>query len=144
MAKLSLDEIQSVLSSTLTPQDAKTVLVKLEQVVKELEEEKDENKLPKQKNQYSIIVFDQNGQIPKEAELVGAVVQLPLSEDVGTLLGKISDAAKEQSEQSKKKAAIGNLAEACEVLKGKYQKSLNFKIKTKELVRVLISDSKFV
>lgn len=98
--------------------------------------------LPKVKYEYVIILDDKNGYL-KDKEIAGWVVQQEENADAGLIIGRITDAVKDQNETAKrKKNAITTLTEAFESLKAKWLKSKNIKIKTKDLTRVIISDGK--
>jgi len=76
---------------------------------------------------------------------MGWVVQQREGEDAGTVLTRLCDAAKDQNEGAKrKKSALTTMIQVFEGIKGKFLKSRKLRVKTKEAVRVLVTDGKIV
>ncbi|NBQ47976.1 MAG: hypothetical protein EBU33_05925 [Sphingobacteriia bacterium] len=143
--KLSLEEIQGALAEAKVPTEQQTMVIDhLQEVIKELEAEKIATKLPSQKNEFGVIIFDKNG-VLKGQDFVAAVYTIPQGEDHDNVLRKISEAARDQNEAAKrKKHTIESMGEACESVKRKFIKQKNVNIKSKAPVRVLVSDNKLV
>ncbi len=142
MKNIPIEELEQILQETLNdaPKVAE-ILKKIEVVAEELKAEKAETKLPKSKFQYSIIAFN----VPEGVELTGLVVKLGENEDVNTILGKISNAARNQNESKKKKKnLITTIGEAAQGVKRKWLKAENINILTKHTIQIIKSDNKLV
>ncbi len=116
-------------------------------LTKAVEEEKDERaaaKGPKAKWEHVIVLNDPDGTLIK-GEVMGWVVQQKDGADAGAILAKLSDAAKAQNETAKrKKTLITSFTDLFGVLKSKFLKEKELRIKTKEAVRVLVVNNKLV
>ena len=98
---------------------------------------------PKQKNEYLIILHDPNNEIAGK-EFSGWVVQNKSGDDQGLVLSHVRSASVDNNEaQKRKKRPITNFIEAFSSIKRKFLKDRNILIKTKNAVRVLITDGKF-
>ena len=140
--KIDIDEVEGVLLKKKIEQSKITEIVKeLNEIVEELKNDPKE----KIKWEHVIVLHDKDG-ILKDKEIAGWVVQKHEDADAGLVLSKISDAAKNQNEQSKrKKNVITNMVELFESLKPKFVvKDKGIRIKTKELTRVIVSNGKLV
>ena len=134
--KLSIEEIEPILSQKLAPETVTEITRELQAVAEELKQEKQDNKEPKAKNQFCIISL--NGE-------TAYVLQMPEAEDQATLLQKISTAARDFNETKKgKKQPVLSMSDAIESLKRKFTKSNGFHIKTKEPIFIIKSDNKLV
>jgi hypothetical protein len=130
MNKISLEEVEATLNrQKIEPAKVTAIIKDLNQIIEELQNEKD--KTPKEKWEYVIILND------KES---GWVVQQKEGEDAGIILSKLNDAARDQNEAaSKKKSMLNSITDIFDGIKSKYLKSKNIRIKTKELVRVIVT-----
>lgn len=123
---------------------------KVQEIIRDLtkaaEEEKEDNKAnagPKAKWEHIIIISDPEGKI--KDDFTGWVVVQQDGQDAGLVISKLTNAAKEQNEASKrKKNLIQNHADLFESLKAKFLKEKGLKIKTKEPVRVLTVNNKSI
>lgn len=142
MSKISIEEIQGVLEERKVP-NASQIIKDLEQIIAELQAEKEANKEDKPKYEYIVVLNDPSGKLAAEKmdEVVTAfVVQQEEGEDAALVLSKISDAAKEQNETAKtKKSRLQNMRDIFDGLKSKYLKEKKVRIKTKEPVRVVLT-----
>ena len=142
MSKIALEEVQGVLEERKVP-NASQIIKDLEQIIAELQAEKEANKEEKPKYEYIVVLNDPSGKLAAEKmdEVVTAfVVQQEEGEDAALVLSKISDAAKEQNEGAKtKKSRLQNMRDIFDGLKSKYLKEKKVKIKTKEPVRVVLT-----
>lgn len=160
--KISIDEVEAVLlQKKIEPAKVAEIIRELEGIVeevaaedaKETGSEVEEDGLPadvgadatpKEKMEYLIVVNDPDN-VLDGAELMGWVVQQKADEDAGTVLARLCDAAKDQNEGAKrKKSALTDMIQVFEGLKGKFLKSRKLRVKTKEAVRVLVTDGKIV
>jgi len=143
MSKISIEDVQQALNDAgVEKEKQQNILEHLVQVVKEEKEERENSSLPKQKNEFGVILYapDLVGK-----EYMASIYQIPQGGDHGLVLSKISDAAREQNVTAKrKKYSFIDLAGAIFGLKRKFLKDRNVSTKTKEPVRVLISDNKLI
>jgi hypothetical protein len=141
MSKVSLEEVESkMLELKIDPTKVQQVVTELEKVVEEIAEERKAEAGPKQKWDYVIVLNDKDG-ILKDKEIAGWVVQKPEEDDAGLVLSKLSDSAKVQNENTKKKAnKITDLVSLFEHIKPKFTKENKVRVKTKELTRVIITN----
>lgn len=141
MSKISIEEVEEALFK----QNIDSAIVT--KVIKELGEIAEEKKaerpaLPKQKNEFLIVLSDPENALAGK-DFAGWVVQIPVGDDPGLVLGKIRDAAKEtDAAKKRKKSVISTMGEAFLGIKRKFIKSKNVHIKTKIPVRVLVTDNK--
>lgn len=142
MSKLSIEEIQNILvQNKIEAPKIKCIITDLEKVAAELKEERENNKLPKSKWEHLVILNDLNNVLPEniKEQISAYVVQQQDGEDSVTILSKISDAAQNQNQTSKRrKTLLTNLSDAFLRLKTKFLKEKNLKIKTKEPVQILV------
>jgi hypothetical protein len=143
MSKIDIEEVESVLLQHKVP-DANAIIEDLQKILEELQAEKEANAEDKPRYEHIVVLNDPNGvlkAIKVEDEVTAYVVQQEEGEDAGTILSKISDAAKTQNEHTKtKKTRLQNMREIFDGLKSKYLKEKKVKIKTKEPVRILLSN----
>lgn len=141
--KVNIEDVEQILLEKKVDQPKVSSIVKeLEQMVQEEKEERQANAGPKLKWEYVIILHDKEG-ILKDKEIAGWVVQQKDGQDANLLLGKLTDAAKDQNEAAKrKKSRIENLEDLFDGLKSKFLKEKGVRIKTKDLTRVIIADGK--
>jgi hypothetical protein len=116
-------------------------------VVREINEVIEEEKnsrvaVPKQKNEFLIVLSDPQNELQGK-DFTGWVVQMKQGDDAGLVLDKIKAAAHDTNAAKKrKKNMITTLADAFYGIKRAFLKPKNVLIKTKEPVRVLITDGK--
>ena len=142
--KIDIENIEAILlEKKIDKIKVQEILKELEQVAEEEKEERQANKDPKGKWENIIILNDKEGYL-KDKEIAGWVAQYKEGEDSGVLLSKLVDAAKNQNEAAKrKKSVISDFIGLFESLKPKWLKEKGVRIKTKELVRCIITDGKF-
>lgn len=159
--KINIDEVESVLlEKKIDPIKVNEIIRALEEIVKEVAVETSKENdvdsdglpidvgrenLPKTKMEYVIILADKEGYL-KDKEIAGWIVQQEEGADAGLILSKLADAAKTQNTSGKRKKSkgiISNYIELFESLKPKFTKDKKVKIKTKDLIRVIITDGKF-
>lgn len=142
--KLSLEEIQRVISSKIKDAEIeKAILQDLQKIVEEKQEEKESVKTPKAKNEYAVVVLDEKGDL-KDKLSTAYVIQYKSGDDVALSLSKITKAAKEQNSKMKKfiKNPLESMVDVFSNLKRKYLKPENVLIKTQEPVRILFTNNK--
>jgi hypothetical protein len=139
--KVAIEEIESVLLQHKV-KDTQTIIADLQKIIEELAADKDTT--PKPKYEHIIVLHDPENKL-KGQEWTGWVVQQENEQDAGTILSKITDASRTSNENAtKKKFVIKDMVDAFKYLKPKWVKEKKLKLKTKEEVRVLISDGKLV
>lgn len=143
MSKISIEDVTAALQETKIPKESQgQILNRLQQIIAEEQAIKEENKLPKQKNEFGVILFDPEGLVAGK-EFTAAVYQIPQGDDHSLVLGKIAQAAGEQNAAAKrKKFQFDTLGSAIQGIKRKFIKEKNVNLKTKNPVTVLISNNK--
>lgn len=149
MAKIEIEEVESVLLQHKV-ESTPAIIEDLQKILEELQAEKEANAEEKPKYEFVVILNDPNGTLKGKKEdlendLSAYVVQQEEGENANLIFGKIADAAKAQNETAKtKKTRLQNMRDIFEGLKSKFVKEKKLKIKTKEAVRVLVSDGKMI
>ena len=143
--KIDIEEVESaLLEKKFDPVKVSEVIKTLEKVAEEIKADNKANAMPKQNWEHIIILNDKDGLL-KNKEMSGWVVQQEAEADAGLVLSKLIDAAKTQNEAAKrKKNVIKDFVALFESLKPKFAKEKKVRVKTKELVRVLLTDGEFV
>lgn len=140
--KLSIEDIQIALQEAKIDQNQQSKVLNYLNAV--LKEEKDNTKPLKQKNEFGIIIYDVENQL-KGKEFTASVYTIKQNEDHGLVLGKISEAARGQNESAKNKNnIISTIGSACQNLKRVFIKEQGVNIKTKNTVRVIISNNQLI
>jgi hypothetical protein len=141
MSKISIEEVESVLrQQNVDAKIVNTVIGHLNEVIQE--EKENRTTVPKQKNEFLIILSDPNKELVGK-DYVGYVVQMKQGDDAGLVLDKIKAAAHDTNAAKKrKKSMLTTMADAFHGIKRAFLKPKNILIKTKEPVRVLITDGK--
>ena len=141
MSKVALEEVESVLLQHKV-QDTSSIISDLLKIVEELKADRDAD--PKPKWEHVIVLHDPDKKLAGQ-EFTGWVVQIEEGQDAGTILSKIGDSVKTANDSAKKKKlVIKTLSDAFKYLKPKFIKEKKIKLKTKEEVRVLLSDGELV
>jgi hypothetical protein len=163
MNKVAIEEVESVLlEQKIDPKKVSEIIRALEEIAEEISDASKESEsgsglesdglpadpgddsTPKEKSEYLIVLNDPDN-VLDGAELMGWVVQQKEGHDAGTVLKRLSDAAKDQNEGAKrKKSSLTSMIQLFEGIKSKFLKSHGIKVKTKEAVRVLVTDGKIV
>ena len=102
----------------------------------------DEEKPPRKKKQFNIIVSDPEGKIPSNIELVGWVTQMDEDEPIESALTKIHQAVYDFNAVNTKKDSYTTVGDACMHLKSKFFKNAGIAIKTKEPIFVQVTNNK--
>lgn len=141
--KISIDEVEAVLlEKKIDPIKVKEIIKDLTQAAEEEKEDRQSSTTPKQVWEYVIVLNDKDGLL-KDKEIAGWVVQQKEGQDARLVLSKLSDAAGDQNEASKrKKSLIKDLVGLFEGLKSKWTKEKGLRIKTKDLTRVIVTNGK--
>jgi hypothetical protein len=141
MSKVALEEVESVLLQHKV-QDTQGIISDLMKVIEELKADRDSD--PKPKWEHIIVLHDPDNKLAGQ-ELTGWVVQQEEGQDAGAILSKIADSVKTANDSAKKKKlVIKTLVDAFKYLKPKFVKEKKLKLKTKEEVRVLLSNGELV
>lgn len=143
--KVDLENVEAILlERKVEPVKVQEIIKDLTQAAAEEKEERQAEAGPKQKWEHIIVLNDPEGKLTSmKDDFMGWVVQQRDGQDSGLVLSKLTDAAKNQNESAKrKKNKITSLIELFEGLKAKFTKEKGVRIKTKELVRVLVVNGK--
>lgn len=139
--RISLDQIQETLTKfNIEPDKKVKVLTELQAIIKE----EKENKEPaiKIKNEFGVILYSDNPEVQK-MEFTASIYQIKLGDTHDNILERISAAIKESNENCKKKNnIIDSIGGAFQNLKRRFIKEKGINLKSKEVVRVLISNNK--
>jgi hypothetical protein len=142
MSKISIEEVEAALrAKNVEPQIVNSIIKELNDVI---EEEKDNRGgTPKQKNEFLIVINDPMGHISSlSTDFTGWVVTQKEGEDAGLVLDKIRQSAQDTNAVKKRKRnMITTFTEAMYGAKRFFLKSRNIAVKTKEPVRILITDN---
>jgi hypothetical protein len=143
MSKIDISKLPDILTEEgVDKNKQEKILEHIQEILKAEKEEKEENKTPKAKNEFGVVLF--------APELVGkeytaCIYQIKDGDDHSTVLKRISEACHDQNSSKKsKKKLIDSIGGAFQNLKRKWVKEKNINFKTKESVRVLITDNKLV
>jgi hypothetical protein len=139
---VSINEVIETLKKLKAPVD---LLIKAETELENIEQEKKEDKQaadPKAKNKFVTILLDPEKKLAGLGDFTSLVVQIPEDHDDALTINKIVQSVYDQNAASKRKTkAINTLGEAASAVKRKFLKTNDVLIKTKEPVRVLVSDN---
>lgn len=140
--KASIEQIEAtLLERKIDPPKVAEIIKDLEQALEEEKAERDANKVPKAKWEYTVVIDDPEKKLG--TEFTGWVVKQQEGMDSGLILGKLTDAAKTQNESSKrKKSLITSFGELFSAIKTKFLKEKGLKVCTKSEVRVLTINGK--
>lgn len=134
---LKIDEVIAELrdNNLLLPEKVAEAQKALQKLEEDKKEERSENKAPKTKNQF-VILLDSSA-------TTGHVVQIPDGEDPSTTIDRLKRAAKKQNTMMKKyiKSPLKTMGDALENLKRKYTKGEKVLIKTTSPVVALKHDN---
>lgn len=141
MSKISIEEVEvTLLKQKVDPKIVITIIKELTEVIEEAKEDRDTT--PKQKNEFLIVLSDPNNDLAGK-EFTGWVIQQKQGDDAGLALDKIKEAARATNEAKKrKKNMITTMADAFYATKRFFLKSKNIMVKTKEPIRVLVTDGR--
>jgi hypothetical protein len=142
MAKIEIDLVAEVLNDN--DLDQAMVAKIMRQLTRAAEKAADEaaaEREPQVKKQWIIVISDPEGQIPDE-DFVGWVLQIPENDPPAASVDRLIKAAHAFNATKRgAKYPAKNLAEACEVVGGKFLKENNVSVKTKLPVTVLKTDN---
>ena len=143
MTKLSLDDIQEAIKlANVTPDQQDKILQHLQQVAAEEKKEKEENKLPRQKKEFGVILIDELNEI-KTDNISALVYEIPDNVEHDSVIERLTKAIKEHNQTKKGlKTPVKSVSEAFNVIKPKIFKTQGLTRKTKEPVRCLKSNNK--
>lgn len=140
MQKISIEDLRAALDAAkIEPEKQQKVLEEIEELI---ESNKSHVTTQKLKNEFGVILY--------APELVGkeytaSIYTIKEGDDHSTVLKRISESAKDQNDSAKrKKNLIGTVGQAFQYLKRSFIKAKGVNLKTKETVRVLISDNNLI
>ncbi len=137
--------IEEVIESVkrIVPNIPSSALIAIENDLeaKEAEVKADKQNVPKVKNTLVTVLLDPQNQITNIQNITSLVIQIPEGQDAGQTLDRLYAAVYDQKAASKRKVKnINSVQDAAFLLKRRFSKNHNIHIKTKEPVRVLISN----
>ena len=140
--EIEQEKIDSIIEQIKSQQEAIDGLIELGDK-QELDKsvESDEEKSPRKKKQFNIIVSDPEGKIPQGVELTGWVTQMDEDEPIESALNKIYTAVYDYNATSKSKDKYATVGDACMNLKSKFFKNAGISIKTKEPIFVQVTNN---
>jgi hypothetical protein len=128
---IKLDELASLLDDIdLTPAVRKSILQQAEQLEEEKKQEREENKLPKSKNQF-VVVVKTHVEISDE-DIVAHVFQIPQEYDPNNLLGDLVSATTDHNLSQKRKKNVLEEFDDVTKIKRAFLKPKNIHVKTKD------------
>lgn len=134
---LPIEEVIETLKRVAKLDPKVLIAIESDLEVKEAEKKVDkESAGPKAKNAFVVVALDPEGHI--KGDITAFVTQIPENEDAGTVLDKLHKAAYEFNSSKKRGPNVVNLGEIGTV-KRKFLKKQGVHLKTREPVRVLIS-----
>jgi hypothetical protein len=141
MAKIDVNKVAEILKKNQLHPNL------LRQIVEEMniltQADSDEEKPPAVKKQFAVLVSDPNSLIPKDAEFVAWVAQIPESENIKTVETRLRTAAYEFNTTKKGRLhPVITVGEAFMHVAPKHFKEVDLSVKTKEPVLVLITNNK--
>lgn len=140
MSKISVEKLQDILTESQIPaQKQEEILHQIEEVIKAEKEEKEENKLPRQKSQLGVILIDENQEI-KTDNVAALIYEIGANESHDNVFDNLKKAAVEFNNTKKGlKSPVKSVTDVFLTIKPKILKGHSLKKKTKEIVRCLIS-----
>ena len=143
MSKISLETVAEILNEEGVDKNKQAKIIEhLQEILKAEKEEKDSEKLPRQKNELGVILLNDNDEI-KTDNISALVYEIPSSENHDSVLDKIKKATAEFNNTKKgQKHPVKSFSEAFQVVKPKQFKAQNMKKRTKSIVRCLITADK--
>lgn len=140
--EIEQEKIDSIIEQIKSQQEAIDGLVELgDKQEPDKSIESDEEKPPRKKKQFNIIVSDPEGKIPQDVELTGWVTQMDEDEPIESALNKIYAAVCDYNAMSKSKDKYTTVGDACMNLKSKFFKNAGISIKTKEPIFVQVTNN---
>lgn len=134
---LPIDEVVATLRDLKLPSETIIkVETELEAKEAEIKAEKQASAGPKAKNQFVVVALDPQGVI--KGDVTAFVVQMAETDDAGTVLERLHKSAYDYNLAKKRGKSVTNLGEIGAV-KRKFTKEHGVHLKTKEPVRVVVS-----
>lgn len=142
MAKIDIELVQSILMKTDI--DAQMVAQIMEDLKFEAKQKGDEEKEPRQKNQFVVIVNDPYGKIKETGfDYACWIVQIPEDDAPMTALERLHKGVYDFNLTPKgRRMPIQTVAEACEFVSAKIYKEHKISVKTKEPVLMLTTNGR--
>ncbi len=140
--KLGISEIQEALArAEVKPEQQERVINHLQEVIKELEQDKLTNQTPKVKNEFGVLLIDESGEI--KIDPAALLYQIPVGDDHNTVLDRLHASVKEFNLTKKgQKNPIISVLDAFHAIAPKIFKSNGLIRKSKDLVRVIKTNGK--
>ena len=142
--KFTIEEIQEILvGRKLEMEKVNQISRDLAEMAKQKKEEAEEEKVPKERTEYTVVVLDEANVLPDG--LTGFVVSHKADVDPATVVSRLCDAAKAHNLVGRgRKTPLQSMVEVFSHVKRKFVKEKNIQIKTKTLVRLVKSNNKIV
>lgn len=140
--EIEQEKIDSIIEQIKSQQEAIDGLIELgDKQEPDKLVENDEEKPPRKKKQFNIIVSDPESKIPQDVELIGWVTQMDEDEPIESALNKIYTAVYDYNATSKSKDKYATVGDACMNLKSKFFRNAGISIKTKEPIFVQVTNN---
>lgn len=138
MSKISLETIIEVMAEqNVEPPKQEKIIQHLKDILEEEKKERESEKMPKQKNQFVVVVKSEVDLTNKE--VVATVFQMPQDSDPNMLLSKIADASKAHNLVCKRaKNKVSTFDDAISHVKRKFTKEQGYLPKTKDWVQAIV------
>lgn len=143
MSKISIEQLQDVLTESKIPAPKQEeILEHIQDLIKKEKEEKDSNKIPRQKSQLGVILIDELGEI-KTDNVAALIYEIPASSNHDDVFSNLRKSITEFNNTKKgQKQPVKSVTDAFLTIKPKILKQNGLKKKVKEIVRCLISNNK--
>jgi hypothetical protein len=137
-AKIEIDELQNLLIQAGVDQKTRSLILKeAKELAEEKKIEKSEEKLPKSKNEFVVVVRG-NEDLEKVLKQCW-VLSVPEGTNDSTVLDRLTKAAKEQNNKAKRqKTYLSTWGDLFTFGKREFSKEQNFAVKTKNPVPVYV------
>lgn len=138
---LSIEDVVDTLKNMKVPAET---IIKIENELEAKEAEVKADRLagaPKQKSELVTVLLDPEHRLDGLGDFTSLVIQIPQGQDAGTTLSRLYQSVYDQRAGMKRKVfPIESVSDAAGVVKRKWFKQNSLHIRTKEPVRVLVSD----
>jgi hypothetical protein len=143
MSKIDISKLPDILTEEgVDKSKQEKILEHIQEILKAEKEEKEENKLPRQKSQLGVILIDELNEI-KTNNIAALIYEIPQSSNHDSVMDNLKKAAAEFNNTKKGlKSPVKSVTDAFLTIKPKILKGHSLKKKTKEIVRCLISSNK--
>jgi len=142
--KIPIEIIAEVANEQLPSPLPADLVQEIERRAQQAAEEEKAHKEPVQKKQFVVLLYDPEGIISDRDldEFVATVAQIPEDDDTAATLDKLTRASYEYNISKKgRRFPVKTIGEACEAVPARFLKEQDLAIKTRQPVRVLVTDN---